>query len=136
MAQPRTKEKSEGTKPTQNIKAISKEAKSLLATANKVDTQSLASLAEWLDSGADKLGSLVGNVKQVKKSILQSDAKAKVKADLYVVTTPLIKCKVKAADLRSAYSLHQKRLRNIVAMCNTLQGKRAKRAAKKKGGSK
>lgn len=136
MAKPQTKGASEGTKPTQNIKAIASEAKSLLKRADKVKTKSLLSLAEWLDSGADKLGSLVGDVKSVKQSILKSDAKAKVKADLYVVTTPLIKCKVKAADLRSAFSLHHKRLRNIVAMCNTLQGKKKSRNAKKKGGSK
>ncbi len=129
--------KSEGTTPT-HLTSISKRAKALLAVADKVNSGSLLSLCKWLDSGAEKLGSIVGDVKDIKKDILKSDAKSKVKADVYVVTTPLIKSKVKVADIKSVFNLHHKRIRNIVTMCNTLQGKKKSRTskAKKKGGSK
>lgn len=124
---------------------ISERATELLATAELVNSKSLASLFAWLDDGAVELGKLVGDVKAIKSNILKSDAKSKVKADVYVVTTPLIKAKMKTSAFSSVVSLHTKRLRNIVAMCNTLNGvspKQAKAIAKaakakaKKGGAK
>jgi hypothetical protein len=117
---------------------IADKTKTLLEQAAAVNTDSIASLATWLDSGAVELGKLVGDVKAIKKDILKSDAKSKVKADMYIVTTPLIPCKVKVSDIRSAFNLHTKRLRNIEAMCNTLNGVKKPRAtkAKKKGGNK
>lgn len=124
---------------------ISERATALLAEAELVNGKSLASLFAWLDTGAVSLGKLVGDVKAIKSDILKSDAKSKVKADVYVVTTPLIKAKMKTSVFSSVVSLHTKRLRNIVAMCNTIEGvspKQAKailKAAKakaKKGGAK
>lgn len=122
-------------KPTE---VIADKAKALLEQAAAVNTDSVASLAAWLDSGAVELGKLVGDVKAIKKDILKSDAKSKVKADMYIVTTPLIPCNIKASVIRSAFNLHTKRLRNIEAMCNTLNGVKKVRAtkAKKKGGNK
>lgn len=114
------------------LKSIAAKVDAAQSEAKTVKPKDIGSLINWLQVGEKLVTEVVKGVKDIKKSVLQSEAKAKVKTDLYFATTPLLKVKVKASDLNGVFVQHKRRLKTVDAILATLMGK----AKAKKGGAK
>lgn len=103
--------------------------------AASVKPKDIGSLINWLVVGEVLVRDAVSGVKDIKKAVLKSDAKTSARASVYVATTPLLSCKVKASDINAVFSQHKKRLKNIATLMESLTGKKCE-PQEKKGGNK
>jgi hypothetical protein len=123
----------DGVKP-ETINTIVNKVTEATTLAESVKPKDLMSLVNWLAVGEEMVREAVSGVKDIKKAVLKSDAKTSARASVYVATTPLLKCKVKASDINAVFNQHRKRLKNIAALMESL-GIKCK-ADKSKGGAK
>jgi translation initiation factor 2 alpha subunit (eIF-2alpha) len=123
----------EGVKP-ETINNIVTKVTEATTLADSVKPKDLMSLVNWLAVGEEMVKEAVSGVKDIKKAVLKSDAKTSARASVYVATTPLLKCKVKASDINAVFNQHRKRLANITSLMESL-GIKCK-ADKSKGGAK
>jgi len=123
----------DGVKP-ETIKNIVAKVTEATTLADSVKPKNLMSLVNWLEVGEEMVKEAVSGVKDIKKAVLKSDAKTSARASVYVATTPLLKCKVKASDINAVFNQHRKRLANITSLMESL-GIKCK-ADKSKGGAK